>query len=198
MAASPGAWLRLAHEAQRSGRQRAASSKSRRLGFGRAGAARARRGALELAAARAGARKCRRTPARCAGRAAVELRARPAAVSRAKKPRPSSVQRSRSISPWRSSRSTSRVMPLRLSSSRSASSPIRSCSPLGVAEVHQHLVGGEREAVLALELGVEAGDQAAVGLEHARARPRARAAVRRVGEGSGHRSRVAVLAGATI
>ena len=58
-------------------------------------------------------------------------------------------------------------MPLRLSSRRSASSLIR-IRPLGrVAEVHQHLVGGEPEVVLALELGVELGGQPAVRREHA-------------------------------
>ena len=47
-----------------------------------------------------------------------------------------------------SSRSTSRERPLRLSSSRSASSLIRSCPPVRVAEVHQDLVGESESSCL--------------------------------------------------
>ena len=65
------------------------------------------------------------TPRRCTGLAS-RSRSRPAAVITVNSPRASLSQASRRTSPSRSSRSTSRVRPLRESSTRSASSDIRS------------------------------------------------------------------------
>ena len=58
----------------------------------------------------------------------------PSSVITANVPRPSAAQRSRRTRPWRSRRSTSRVMPLRVSSAASASSLMRRClSPLSLS-----------------------------------------------------------------
>ena len=85
----------------------------------RAGAARRRRSGAGSARAR------RRGASGARGRAAP----RRASVSTAKQPRPSDVHVSRTIRPSRSSRSTRRVTPERLSSTLSASSAIRSRLP---------------------------------------------------------------------
>ena len=85
----------------------------------RAGAARRRRSGAGSARARP------RGGSGGRGRAAAS----PASVSTAKQPRPSDVHVSRTIRPSRSSRSTRRVTPERLSSTLSASSAIRSRLP---------------------------------------------------------------------
>ena len=64
--------------------------------------------------------------------------------------------------PSRSRRSISRVMPERLSSTCSASSAIRSLPAGRLAAGAQHLVGGQRQAVAGLELGVELLDERGV------------------------------------
>ena len=85
--------------------------------------ARARR-AYAARRGRSGSRNSLRTPSRCVDRASANTR-RPSSVISANSPRASLSQRSRFRSPSRSSRSTRRVRPLRLSSTESASSDMR-------------------------------------------------------------------------
>ena len=116
--------------------------------------------------ARSGSGSRRRTPSRCVCARRVEERAGPSGVISAKKPRASLSQRSRFRRPSRSRRSTSRVRPLRLSSTDSASSAMRMRPAPGRRQEEQHLVRRQRQVVLARELGVELLRERGVRAEH--------------------------------
>ena len=110
--------------------------------------------------------------AREVGRARLLEPRCPAAVSSALNPRRSVRQRARSTEPARTSRSTSRVNPLWLSSTAAARSDIRIRCSGARGERQQDLVLLQREVVREPKVGIELSDERRCGRGAARARPR--------------------------